>query len=64
MKCKTTNFMRALNTEFNGNLHDKKKCDKQKDEIIISVAKYLKIEEGKCLLKLYVQKNKRRRNAL
>jgi hypothetical protein len=43
MKCKTTNFMRALNTEFNGNLHDKK-CDKQKNEIIISVAKYLKIE--------------------
>jgi hypothetical protein len=35
--------MRALNTEFNGNLHDKK-CDNQKTEIIIFVAKYLKIE--------------------
>ena len=33
--------MRALNTEFSGNLHDKK-CDKQKNEIIIFVAKYQK----------------------
>jgi len=38
--------MRALNTEFSGNLHDKK-CDKRKNEIIIFVAKYLKIDWGK-----------------
>jgi hypothetical protein len=55
--------MRALNTEFSGNLHDKK-CDKQKNEIIIFVAKYLKIELGESLLKLNVQKNKRCRNTL
>jgi hypothetical protein len=56
--------MRALNTEFSGNLHDKKKCDKRKNEIIIFVAKYLKIELGESLLKLDVQKNKRCRNTL
>ena len=39
--------MRALNTEFSGNLHDKKKCDKRKNEIIIFVAKYQKIDWGK-----------------
>jgi hypothetical protein len=37
--------MRALNTEFSGNLHDKK-CDKQKNEIIIFVAKYQKNRMG------------------
>ena len=54
--------MRALNTEFSGNLHDKK-CDKQKNEIIIFVAKRLKIDWGKSVSK-YVQKNKRCRNTL
>jgi hypothetical protein len=63
MKCKTTNFHESLNTESNGNLHDKK-CDKRKNEIIIFVAKYLKIELGESLLKLDVQKNKRCRNTL
>ena len=63
MKCKTTNFHESLNTESNGNLHDKK-CDKQKNEIIIFVAKYLKIELSESLLKVDVQKNKRCRNTL
>jgi len=49
--------MRALNTEFSGNLHDKK-CDKRKNEIIIFVAKYLKIDWGKSCLNCVCKRTK------
>jgi len=64
MKCKTTNFHESLNTESNGNLHDKKNVINRRMKSSFFFAKCLKIELRESLLKLDVQKNKRCRNTL